>query len=156
MTSPIESARSSIASSISRIKGLFNFSWRLPHIKLPHFSWTWADVGGLLKLPRISVSWYRKAMDQPFLLKNPTLFGAMNGKLLGGGEAGSEMVIGTDTLMDTIRMAVAGLVTNETSYNYGDVTVNVYSQPGQDISKLADEIEERITRSAARRAAVFS
>ena len=27
---------------------------------------------------------------------------------------------------------------------YGGVTVNVYSQPGQDISALADEIEERI------------
>lgn len=31
-----------------------------------------------------------------------------------------------------------------------------YSQPGQDISDLADEIEERINMNVARRAAAFS
>ena len=95
-------------------------------------------------------------MDNPLLLNNPTIFGAMNGQLLGGGEAGSEMVIGTRTLLDTIRQAVAGLVSGDTNINYGGVTVNVYSQPGQDISELADEIEERININVARRAAAFS
>ena len=90
------------------------------------------------------------------ILNNPTIFGAMGGKLLAGGEAGSEMVIGTNTLMETIRQAVAGLLNGETNINYGGVTVNVYSQPGQDISQLADEIEERINENAFRRRAGFA
>ena len=156
MTSPINTAKTLISNALSSIKGLFNFEWHLPHLKMPHFSWDWIDIGGIISLPSISVSWYKKAMDNPLLLNNPTIFGAMNGQLLGGGEAGSEMVIGTRTLLDTIRQAVAGLVSGDTNINYGGVTVNVYSQPGQDISELADEIEERININVARRAAAFS
>ena len=103
-----------------------------------------------------NAEWYKKAMDNPMILNNPTIFGAMGGKLLAGGEAGSEMVIGTNTLMETIRQAVAGLVSGDTNINYGGVTVNVYSQPGQDISDLADEIEERINENAFRRRAGFA
>ena len=28
------------------------------HIKMPHFSWTWQSVGGILSVPKISVDWY--------------------------------------------------------------------------------------------------
>ncbi|MBQ9685949.1 MAG: phage tail tape measure protein [Oscillospiraceae bacterium] len=156
MTGPIDTAKSYISGAISNIKGLFNFSWSFPSIKMPHFSWYWQDIGGLVSIPMFSVSWYKKAMDNPLLLNGATIFGAMNGQFLGGGEAGSEMVIGTKTLMNTIRQAVAGLVSGEMNVNYGGVTVNVYSQPGQDISSLADEIEERINMNVARRAAAFS
>ena len=90
------------------------------------------------------------------ILNNPTIFGAMGGKLLGAGEAGSEMIVGTNTLMETIRQAVSGLLNGDTNINYGGVTVNVYSQPGQDISALADEIEERINENAFRRRAGFA
>ena len=153
MTSPIETAKTTISGILDGIKGLFNFQWSLPSLKLPHFSWSWNDIGFGISIPSISVSWYKKAMDNPMILNNPTIFGAMGGKLLAGGEAGSEMVIGTQTLMETI---VAGLVSGNTNINYGGVTVNVYSQPGQDISELADEIEERINMNVAKRAAAFS
>ena len=156
ITSPIESAKTTIGNAIERIKGLFNFSWSFPKPKMPHFSWYWQDIGGILSIPMISVDWYRKAMDAGMILNNPTIFGAMNGKFLGAGEAGSETVVGTQSLMDMIRQAVANLANGETNINYGGVTVNVYSQPGQDISDLADEIEERINSNVARRAAAFS
>ena len=55
-----------------------------------------------------------------------------------------------------IRQAVAGLVMGTTNINYGGVTVNVYSQPGQDISELADEIEERINNNVLKRKAAFA
>ena len=57
--------------------------------------------------------------------------------------------------MDMIRQAVSDMAQGETNIHYGGVTVNVYSQPGQDISELADEIEERINLNVTRRAAVF-
>jgi len=154
MTSPVESAKTLIGNAIDRIKGLFNFSWSFPSIKMPHFSWYWQSIGGLVSIPMISVDWYKKAMDGGMILNNPTIFGAMDGKLLGAGEAGSETVVGTQNLMDMIRKAVSSVESAMNIY-YGGVTINVYSQPGQDISSLADEIEERININMTRRKAAF-
>ena len=45
-------------------------------------------------------------MKDGMILDNPTIFGMMNGKLLGAGEAGSETVVGTSRLMEMIGDAV--------------------------------------------------
>ena len=88
--------------TIEKIKGFFNFEWKLPDIKLPHFS-----ISGSFSLmppsvPHLSVDWYDKAMDNGMILNGATIFGAMNGKLLGGGETGSEVVVGTNALRNMI------------------------------------------------------
>ena len=133
-----EGAKSTVENAINYIKGLFNFEWSLPDIKLPHFS-----IKGTLDLlatpptyPTVSVSWYDKAMDQPYLLNGATIFGAAGGRLLGGGESGSEMIIGTDKLMGMIKEA-AGIGT-------APITVNVYGAAGQDIRELAKEVSKEI------------
>ena len=56
-----------------------------------------------------AVEWFGKAMKNPLLMNSPTIFGynAANGKYLGGGESGSEVVSGTDTLMTMIKGVVA-------------------------------------------------
>lgn len=48
-------------------------------------------------------------MDNPMVLDSPTIFGynPATGTLLGGGEAGQEVVAGADTLKTMIREAVA-------------------------------------------------
>ena len=135
---------------------LFDVSWSFPSPNIPQFSWYWQYVGGILSIPRFSIDWYKKAMDNPMILSSPTIFGMSGNHLLGGGEAGSEMIVGVQTLMDSIRQAVAGLVMGTTNINYGGVTVNVYSQPGQDISELADVIEERINNNVLKRKAAFA
>ena len=78
--------------AIDWIRGLFNFEFRWPHIPLPHFSISgsmnplrWIDEG----VPKISVQWYAKGG----ILTKPTIFGARDGQLLGGGEAGNEAVL---------------------------------------------------------------
>ena len=139
ITTPINSAKSVISGAIEKIKGLFKFNWSFPKLKMPHFSWTWKDVGGIVKLPNISIQWYKKAMDGGMILNKPTIFGAKNGSFLGAGEAGSETVVGTRSLMEMIRRAVSGMKTS-TNINYGGVTINVYGREGQDINALADEI----------------
>jgi phage-related protein len=55
------------------------------------------------------VNWHAKAMDNAMILEKPTIFGydAATGKYLGGGEAGSEVVAGSQTLMNMIQNAVA-------------------------------------------------
>lgn len=89
------------------LKNCFNFEWKLPDIKLPHFS-----IDGSLSLdppsvPKLKVDWYAKAMEKGMILNSPTIFGAAGGKLLGGGEAGSEAVVGTGSLQQMITAAVA-------------------------------------------------
>lgn len=108
-TSIFNTAKNTVSNAISTIKGMFNFSWSLPHLSLPHFSVSggvapWG-FGGKGRLPSVSVSWYKKAMNDAYLLDGATFFGSANGKLLGGGEAGREIIIGEQKALDMISSA---------------------------------------------------
>lgn len=152
---PIETAKEGVRTALERMKSFFNFTWSLPHIALPHFSISGTFSLNPPSIPHFSVSWYKKAMDGGMILDNPTIFGMMNGQLLGGGEAGSEAVVGTQSLMQMIQKAVSA-VNTAANINYGGVTVNVYGAEGQSISELADEIEERINFGVARKTAAWA
>ena len=96
------------------IKGVFNFSWSLPELKLPHISVTGGvapyGIGGKGSLPSFSISWYRKAYDNAMVLSSPTIFGysAASGNLLGGGDGnGNEVIAGESYLMGLIGSVVA-------------------------------------------------
>lgn len=109
ITAPIEKAKNIISGIIDSIKGFFNFKITWPKIPLPHFAvkpkgW---EIGDLLKgkIPSLGIDWYAKAMDDGMVLEKPTIFGAAGGKLLGAGEAGSETVVGTKSLMNMINEA---------------------------------------------------
>lgn len=135
-TNIFNGVKTTVENAINFIKGLFDFEWSLPDIKLPHFS-----ISGKLDLlaspptyPSVSVSWYDKAMDTPYLLNGATIFGAQNGRLLGGGESGSEIVIGTNKLMSMMKEAVG--------IGSAPVTINVYGAEGQDIRELAKEVSK--------------
>ena len=114
ITAPIENAKTKIKNIVDTIKGFFsNMNISFPEIKMPHFSVTpsgW-KIGDLLKgdIPKLKIDWYAEAMRNPMIMTKPTVFGydAGTGKLLGGGEAGSEVVTGTSTLMNMIASAVA-------------------------------------------------
>lgn len=98
---PIEKGKELIKGIVDKIKGFFNFHINLPHVKLPHFSVTppgW-KLSDLLegKIPKLGISWYKKAMNQPMMFQNATLFGA--------GEAGDEVIYGRQNLMKDIREA---------------------------------------------------
>lgn len=115
ITGPIESAKEKIKGIVDTIKGFFSgMKISFPNIKLPHFGISpkgW-KIGDLLegKIPKLSIKWHADAMRNPIIMTRPTVFGydAGTGKLLGGGEAGSEVVSGTSTLMNMIQNAVAG------------------------------------------------
>lgn len=111
ITDKIESAKKTVSDIIEKIKGFFDFEFKWPTIPMPHFGITptgW-QVGDLLKgvIPTLGVEWYAKAMDNAMVLDKPTIFGAANGQLLGGGEAGNEVVAGEAHLMNLIGQAVA-------------------------------------------------
>lgn len=99
ISSKMSAAKNAVSNAISAIKGLLSGSISFPHITLPHFTVTGSPpfgLGGHGSPPHISVEWYAKAMKQPYVLDGATIFGMMGGKMLGGGEAGREIVIGED------------------------------------------------------------
>lgn len=108
-SSIFESAKNIVKNAIDKIKSFFNFSWSLPSIKLPHFSISGKFSLNPPQIPHFSVSWYKKAMDNPVMFTKPTIF-SMNpatGQAKGAGEAGDELMIGKETMLNMIRQAVA-------------------------------------------------
>lgn len=104
----INAAKDAVKSAIDKIKGFFNFSWSLPKIKLPHFNISGKFSLNPPSIPHFSVSWYKKAMDNPVMFTKPTIF-SMNpatGQAKGAGEAGDELMIGKETMLNMIRQAV--------------------------------------------------
>ena len=97
-----------VGNAIGYIKSLMNFSWSLPHLKLPHISISGSFSLKPPSVPHFGIEWYKKAMDDGMIMNQPTIFGynAKSNQFLAGGEAGSETVVGTHNLMDMIQEAV--------------------------------------------------
>lgn len=96
--------------AIDKVKGFFdNLKLKFPDIKMPHFKVTGKFDLKKMTVPKLSIEWYKKAMNNAMILNSPTIFGydAASGNYLGGGEAGSEVVAGSQTLMNMIQSAVA-------------------------------------------------
>ena len=151
ITKPIESAKEFVKNTIDKIKKFFEFKVELPHIKLPHFAIEPAGwkLGDLLKgsIPHLAIDWYAKAMQNGMILNSPTIFGAANGRLLAGGEAGREVVVGANSLMGMIRNATAGA---------GDVNVNVVVNGNvDDYNALAETIGQKLQQQMARAGRAF-
>jgi phage-related minor tail protein len=145
----LQAAKDAVSNAISNIKNLFNFQWSLPSLKLPHFSWSWTDIGGIISIPNISVSWYKKAYDNPIMFNSPTVMATANGMKGFGDGAGGEIVIGQNTMLSMIRDAVGGA---------GDTNINVVvnGSPGMDERELADLVADRIAAQVNRRRAAFA
>lgn len=140
----VKSSVSSIQSAINRVS--FNMG---QYIRLPHFYMYGNFNAKSGSVPHVGVNWYAKAMDKGMILTNPTIFGAMNGKLLGAGERGAEVVVGANSLERMINRAVGngggGQVTNN---------ITVVANPGQDTKDIADKVAEVIFDRVRREAYV--
>lgn len=140
----INSAKEAVHNAIERIKSFFKFKWSLPKLKMPHIS-----ISGGFSLippraPKFSIDWYSKAMKNGMILNNPTIFGMMDGKLLGGGESGSETIVGTNSLMNMIAKASKGTTIN--------MTINAQDQ---NVYQLADVVIDRLTQKMNRERLVY-
>ncbi|QAT43438.1 phage tail tape measure protein [Aminipila luticellarii] len=119
--------KNAISGAISTIKGYFNFEWKLPKIKLPHF-----DIKGKFSLappsvPDFSVNWYKTGG----IFNTPSIIGV--------GEAGREAVLPIEKLDGIIASALqkAG------SYNRTGTPItvqNMYVRDDDDIKKVAAEL----------------
>lgn len=140
VTSVFDAIRNKVTSVVDTIKGIFNFSWSLPHISLPHFAvsppgWKFGD---LLKgsIPSLSIQWYAKGgvFDAP--------------SVIGVGEAGPEAVVPLDPFWQRLETLVGEGGPN--------IVINVYQQPGENGEELAKKVERRLTNAVLRKEAAFA
>lgn len=129
-------AVSLVKSFPGRFKNALKFSWSLPHLNLPHLSVSGGKapfgIGGKGSLPSFHISWYKKAMESPYVFSDATLFGA--------GEAGDEMLYGRSRLMSDIKEATQG-TKNDVTIN---VTVNGADNPEKWGRRMASELRRQV------------
>lgn len=148
ISSPFESAKALVQSAVDKIKSIFpiNMGKIFSGIKLPHFKINGGEIpwgiGGAGKAPSVKIEWYKRAMNRPYMLNGATIFGAMKGKLLGGGEAGKEVIMSYD------HYKGMGGTTN--------VNVVVNAAKGMNETQLADMVARRIQQSVNRKGAVWA
>ena len=100
--------KDTIKNVIDRIKQLFNFQWKLPHLKLPHLSITYEEAGdlgkffGVNRIPHLSVEWYKKAYDNAMMFTRPTVMATPYGYKGFGDGSGAEIVMGLDKLREVV------------------------------------------------------
>lgn len=122
--------KNKVGSVVDSIKGFFNFNWKLPHIKLPHFKVSgsanplkWLSEG----VPRLSVDWY----SQGAIFTQPTILGGIGvGDANNGRGRNAEAILPIDELPRLLREA-----------GMGGMTVNIYSPEPLTPSEIARQIK---------------
>lgn len=136
---PINSARDTVRNVIDSIKGFFNFSWSLPHLKLPHLSISGGFSINPPSVPHFGIDWYAKG-------------GVFNGpSVIGVGEAGPEGVVPfNERGARPLAEGIAKLLDGKGGAGHGDtnVTINVYATVREeaDIEKISRQIAKEIKR----------
>ena len=141
ITKPINSAKEKVSSAVDKIKSFFPISIgkiikNIRKPKLPSIGITWKNVKkGIFSISYPSIHWNKKAMQNPYMFGNATLFGA--------GEAGDEVLYGRKALMRDISQAVGGGGNN--------IVMNIYASDGMSVTELASAVERRLIQSQKRR-----
>lgn len=127
----IQWAKDQVSNIVERIKGLFNFSWSLPAPKLPHITWGWTDVGGIVSIPSFGIEWYGKG----------GVFDAAT--LIGIGEKGKEAAL-------PLNAKTYGEIAKGISGELGagvTITGNQFVvREEADIDRIADALDRKIRR----------
>ena len=133
--------KDTVSKVIQSVKDFFNFNFELPHIKLPHFTVEPAGwvIGDLLKgiIPKLSITWYKRAYDNPMMFTSPTVMATPNGMKGFGDGHGAEIVLGLNKLRELVGTS------------RGDVTINIYSN--QNPKAIAEEVQRVLVNQQMQR-----
>ena len=141
-TKAMEGAKNIVRTAVDKLKSFFKFDWSLPKLKMPHFKITGKFSLDPPSVPRLGVEWYNKAMNSGMILNGATIFGmGKNGQLLGGGETGSETIVGTSSLLNMIRSAVADMMSSRVIV---DIPVLNNVRAGSNVTEQSDSKIDRL------------
>lgn len=145
ISTTFEEAKNKVQSVIDRIRGIINgANWKLPHLAIPHLS-----VWGTFSLrppsvPHFSISWYKKAYDNPMMFTSPTVLQTPQGPKGFGDGNGAEIVLGLNKLRELVGGAG------------DDITINVYASEGMNVNQLADAIQQRLVQLSRQKEAAYA
>ena len=130
----IEWSKEQIALLIDKIRGLFDFEWSFPDLKLPHINWHWNEIVGFLSYPVFDgIDWYAKGgvFDRA--------------SVIGIGEAGREAAL---PLNDSTYAEIARGIANEGA---GSLTIEkladtIVIREEADIDRIAEAIATKNRR----------
>lgn len=120
--SKIDGIISSVKSVVDKIKGLFNFEWKMPKIKIPTIEKTGEKTILGIKLLTFGIKWNA----QGGIFTKPTVL-ATNAGYQGFGEAGAEAVLPLTQFWDKLRkftLESSAAINNTSTRN--NVTNNIY------------------------------
>jgi hypothetical protein len=111
----METIKSTVKNGVQKLKDFFNFDWKLPKIKLPHFNISGEFSLNPPSVPSFGIEWYKKGG----IMTEPTAFGInpANGKTMVGGEAGAEAIAPIETLKQYIMEAITEAGTSNEQKN---------------------------------------
>ena len=142
-----ESIKSTFRGAIDYLKGLFDFSWKLPDIKLPHFNVEWNDIGMGVSLPSIGIDWYAKGgfpdIGQLFVAREsgPELVGTMGGR---NAVANNDQIVSgiSSGVFEAVYEAMRRIM-SETTTDGGDLVLMVDSE---ELARAANKGNSRLNR----------
>lgn len=140
----LDAAKYLVSQTVQNLKDLMNFSWSLPHLRLPHISISGGFSINPPRVPHFSVSWYKKAYDNAVMFTSPTVLGTPYGAKGFGDGNGAEIVLGLNKLRELVGTG------------QGDVVINVYASPDMNINQLADRIQDRFVQLQKQRSAAYA
>lgn len=142
-----------VSGVVEDLKGVFDFEWSLPDIKLPDISVVGEFSLNPPSVPHFELSWYKKAYDEPIMFNQPTVLATRSGFKGFGDGYGSELVIGTNKLMEMIKAAGSDQPQNVVN---GGINFAIYTQPGQNPREIAQEVNAILQEQMARSKEVWA
>lgn len=145
ITRPIQAAKDKVKAVVDKLKSFFplHIGKIFSGLKVPHFHISGGKapfgIGGKGTKPSISVDWYKRAMDNPYMFSTPTFFGA--------GEAGDEMLYGRAALMRDISEAVSRGGGNG---NSPSIVINI-NGANANPREIAEEVKRTLIRETNQR-----
>ena len=132
ITKPVEAARKTVAGIVEKIKGVFNFKWSLPKLKIPRISVTGGvppyGIGGMGSLPKFSIKWNAKGA----VFTKPTVF-------QGVGEAGTEYALPLNERSLAPLATMLNKLTVSGDNGLGDILASRFDSA---VDKLAARLEK--------------
>lgn len=148
ISNAINGAKNIVSGVVNTFKSIMNFSWSLPHLKLPHVSISGSFSLMPPSIPKFSIAWYKKAYDSIVEFTKPTVVPTASGYKGFGDGAGSELVMSKGSFFDMIDRAKGGNVFN--------ATFNIYPSAGMDEEAIAKTVEEYLVDFANQKEAVYA
>lgn len=144
ITNVFNNVRDTVQNVVNTLKSIMNFQWRLPHLAIPHLS-VWGSFSiNPPSVPHFSISWYKKAYENPMLFTSPTVLQTPQGLKGFGDGNGGEVVLGMNKLRELVGAA-------------GDeITINVYANDGMNVNQLADAIQQRLVQLSRQKEAAYA